>query len=46
MHIGIYSLNEVWTGLKAALSGVENREHIAAMGISGMMHGYLVFDKD
>ena len=41
-----YDLAQVWTGLKAALSGVENRENIAAMGISGMMHGYLAFDKD
>ena len=41
-----YDLAESWAGLKAALSGVENRENIAAMGISGMMHGYLVFDKD
>lgn len=44
--IWTYDLNEVWTGLKAALSGVENRESIAAMGISAMMHGYLAFDKD
>ncbi|MBD5150726.1 MAG: ATPase [Oscillibacter sp.] len=41
-----YALDEVWTGLKAALSGVEGRENIAAMGVSGMMHGYLAFDKD
>lgn len=41
-----YFLDEVWKGLKAALSGVENRESIAAMGISGMMHGYLAFDKN
>ncbi len=41
-----YDLAQVWIGLKAALSGVENRENIAAMGISGMMHGYLAFDKD
>jgi len=41
-----YDLAESWAGLKAALSGVENRENIAAMGISGMMHGYLAFDKD
>lgn len=41
-----YSLDEVWTGLKAALSGMENRENIRAMGISGMMHGYLAFDAD
>ena len=41
-----YDLAEVWKGLKAALSGVENRESIAAMGVSAMMHGYLAFDKD
>ena len=41
-----YHLPEVWQGLKTALAGVEGREHIAAMGISGMMHGYLAFDKD
>ena len=44
--IWTYDLAEVWTGLKAALAGVENRESIAAMGISAMMHGYLAFDKD
>ena len=41
-----YSLDEVWTGLKTALSGIENQESIAAIGVSAMMHGYLVFDKD
>ena len=41
-----YSLDEVWKGLKAALSGVENRESVGAMGVSAMMHGYLAFDKD
>ena len=41
-----YDLNEVWKGLKIALSGVENRENISAMGVSAMMHGYLAFDKD
>ena len=41
-----YSLDEVWTGLKAALSGIENRENVCAMGVSAMMHGYLPFDKD
>ena len=41
-----YSLDEVWTGLKSALSQVEGREHIAAAGVSAMMHGYLAFDKD
>ena len=41
-----YSLDEVWKGLKTALRQVENRESIAAMGVSAMMHGYLAFDKD
>ncbi len=40
-----YPLEEVWTGLKEALSKVEGREHVAAMGVSAMMHGYLAFDK-
>ena len=44
--IWTYDLTEVWTGLKKALAGVENREDIKAMGISAMMHGYLAFDKD
>ena len=41
-----YPLEEVWTGLKAALAQVENRQEIAAAGVSAMMHGYLAFDKD
>lgn len=41
-----YDLAEVWQGLKAALAPVEGRESLAAAGISGMMHGYLAFDKD
>ncbi len=41
-----YSLDEVWAGLKKALSGVQDRNDIAAMGVSAMMHGYLAFDKD
>ena len=32
-----YSLDEVWEGLKKALSGVENRENIRAAGVSAMM---------
>ena len=40
-----YSLEEVWTGLRAALAGLSGREP-AVMGISGMMHGYLAFDRD
>ena len=44
--IWTYDLDQVWCGLKAAVSGIKNRENIAAMGISGMMHGYLAFDQD
>ena len=44
--IWTYSLDEVWTGLRAALSQVEDRQDIAAAGVSAMMHGYLAFDKD
>ena len=44
--IWTYSLDEVWTGLKSALSQVERRERIQAVGISAMMHGYLAFDRD
>ena len=41
-----YDLNEVWQGLKTALAGVAGREEVTAMGISGMMHGYLAFDEN
>ena len=41
-----YPLEEAWAGLMAALTQVENRQDIAAMGVSAMMHGYLAFDKD
>jgi sugar (pentulose or hexulose) kinase len=41
-----YDLKDAWTGLITALSQVENLDSVAAVGISGMMHGYLVFDKD
>ena len=44
--IWTYPLDQVWTGLKSALSQVEHREEIAAAGVSAMMHGYLAFDKD
>lgn len=44
--IWTYDLNRVWEGLRQAVSGISCRENIAAMGISGMMHGYLAFDKD
>ena len=41
-----YPLEDAWAGLKAAVAQVENRESIAAAGVSAMMHGYLAFDKD
>ena len=41
-----YDLAEAWTGLKTALSALSDRSDIAGFGISGMMHGYLAFDKD
>ena len=44
--IWTYDIAEVWKGLKTALSGMENREQVGVVGISGMMHGYLAFDKD
>ena len=44
--IWTYDLNEVWIGLNASLLKIRDRESIAAVGISGMMHGYLAFDAD
>ena len=44
--IWTYSLDQLFSGIQTALSGISHRESIAAMGISGMMHGYLAFDKD
>ena len=44
--IWTYDLNEAIDGLKYALSGIKNTESIECVGISGMMHGYLAFDKD
>ena len=45
-HIWTYELAEAWHGLKTALSGIDNRDVVKAVGISAMMHGYLVFDKE
>ena len=48
-----YHQDEIWRGLRSAYTDlrqcVEERyrvsiQHVAAMGISGMMHGYLAFD--
>lgn len=44
--IWTYDLEQAWVGLKAALAEIQNREQITAAGISAMMHGYLIFDKD
>ena len=44
--IWTYSLDEVWVGLKQAVSAVADRESIVSMGVSAMMHGYLAFDAD
>ncbi|MCL2299866.1 MAG: FGGY family carbohydrate kinase, partial [Firmicutes bacterium] len=39
-----YDLSDAQTGARAALAGM-NLRGIEAMGVSGMMHGYLAFDK-
>lgn len=48
-----YSLDEVWNGLQSSYRDLCNNvkeqydvdlKEVAAIGISGMMHGYLVFD--
>ena len=44
--IWTYDIAQAVIGLKKALSGIENKESIASAGVSGMMHGYLAFDKD
>lgn len=41
-----YPMEQVWTGLKTALSGIDCRDGVAAVGVSAMMHGYLAFDAD
>jgi len=53
--IWTYSLNDVWTGIQNSFSDLKNNifnsynvnlTSVSAIGISAMMHGYLVFDKD
>ena len=39
-----YDLAEAWEGLKTALKNMEGLDSVKAVGISGMMHGYLAFD--
>lgn len=45
--IWTYHMDEVQTGLRAAIQNLgELPGEISAMGVSGMMHGYLAFDRD
>ena len=50
-----YSMDDVWTGLKSCYKDLKNQVKekygitlttVDALGISGMMHGYLPFDKN
>ena len=42
-----YHMEDVQTGLRTAIRNLgELPGAVSAMGISGMMHGYLAFDKD
>ena len=41
-----YATEDVWAGLRSAISRLGQREDVAAMGVSAMMHGYLAFDRD
>ena len=44
--IWTYDLAEALLGLKTVLADIKNRQEVKSVGISGMMHGYLAFDKD
>ena len=45
--IWTYHMDEVQTGLRAAIQNLgELPGEISAMSVSGMMHGYLAFDRD
>jgi sugar (pentulose or hexulose) kinase len=53
--IWTYSLEDVWTGLQESYQKLSNEvfenyntplQTIGAIGFSGMMHGYMAFDKD
>ena len=44
--IWTYDLSEALEGVKSALRDIQNLSDIKYAGISGMMHGYLAFDKD
>lgn len=44
--IWTYDLEDAIEGLRVALNGVGDVSDVAAMGISGMMHGHLAFDEN
>lgn len=44
--IWTYKLLDVWKGFKAVLESLPQRDRVGSVGVSGMMHGYLAFDKD
>jgi sugar (pentulose or hexulose) kinase len=48
--IWTYPLEDVWTGLRAAVAQVlhstKGNVSVEGLGISGMMHGYMPFDKN
>jgi len=40
-----YALDDVWSGLQSCVQGLAaSLANVTAMGVSAMMHGYLVFD--
>ena len=54
-HIWTYSMDDVWVGIAAAYRDMADNvnkefgvtiEALSAIGISGMMHGYIALDKD
>ncbi len=44
--IWTYKLSDVWKGLNSLLKDLPQSGSMCSVGISGMMHGYLAFDKD
>ncbi len=44
--IWTYDLSDALAGLKTVMNSIDNLNDIECVGISGMMHGYLAFDKD
>lgn len=54
-HIWTYAMNDIWTGLRKCYADLKKNvleeygitlTTFGAIGFSGMMHGYLPFDKD